>query len=59
MFRKIINPILSLPLLLITVPQYVISREINSSIDEVLAEKDNKIFIDYQEIKEIIINNNV
>ncbi len=57
MLRKIIKPIIFLPLLLFNVSQQAISKETNNLSNEILGEKDNKIFLDYEAIEKIIINN--
>ena len=58
MLRKIINTTLFIPLsLFVTFHQSILSE--NKSLNtEVIGDNKNKIFIDYQEIKNIIINNN-
>ena len=57
MLKKIINPFLLLPLVLIFSSQRALLSETKSYIDEILEDKDDKIFIDYSEIDEIILNN--
>ncbi|MBO6959625.1 MAG: TolC family protein [Prochlorococcus marinus CUG1438] len=57
MFRRVINPILFLPLALCMNSFSVLSSETKDSIDNVLEEKPNKTFISYQEIEKIILNN--
>ena len=58
MLRKIINSTLFLPLgFLVTFQQSLLSENKNF-IDEVIEENEGKIFIDHQEIKNIILNNN-
>ena len=57
MLKKVINPILFLPLALLINSLEVISIEKKDSIDKVLEEKSNKPFISYQEIEKIILNN--
>ncbi len=58
MLRKIINSTLFLPLgFLLTFQQSLLSENKNF-IDEVIEENEDKIFIDHQEIKNIIHNNN-
>ena len=57
MFRKIINPILYLPLFFITLTQEGISGQKNNLLDKVLQEQENKIFINYKNIEEIILKN--
>ena len=58
MVRRLINPILFLPLSFYFIAQKAIVGETKSYIDEVLEEKENKIYIDHKEIKKIISNNN-
>jgi len=57
MLRKVIKSILLLPLALSTNSIDVFSSETNNYIDNVLEEKSNITFVDYQEIKKIILNN--
>ena len=57
MFRKIINPILFLPLALSINSLKVLSSETKKNIDNVLEEKSNITFVDYQEIEKMILNN--
>ena len=57
MFRRVINPILFLPLALCMNSINVLSSETKDAIDNVLEEKPNKTFISYQEIEKIILNN--
>ena len=57
MLKKIINPILLFPLVFCMNPIKVLSSETKDSIDYVLEEKSNKTFISYQEIENIILNN--
>ena len=57
MLRKVINPILILPIALCINSLDVISSETKNYIDVVLEEKSNHPFIDYEEIEKIIINN--
>lgn len=57
MLRRVINPILLLPLALSFNSINVLSSETKNYIDNVLEEKSNKPFISYQEIKDIILNN--
>ena len=58
MLRKVINPILFLPIALCISSPNVLSSEPKNYIDQVLEEKSNKIFISYQDIEKIILNNN-
>ena len=55
MLRKVINPILFLPLTLCINSQNVISGEAKSNLD--FKEKANSTFINYQDIEKIILNN--
>ena len=57
MLRKVINPILLLPLALCINPLDVLSSETKNYVDQVLEEKSNTTFIDYYEIEKIILNN--
>jgi len=57
MLRRVINPILFLPLALSINSLNVLSSETKNYIDNVLEEKPNITFIDYQEIEKIILNN--
>ena len=57
MLRRVINPILLLPLTLSFNTVNVLSSETKNYIDNVLEEKPNITFIDYQEIEKIILNN--
>ena len=57
MLRRVINPILLLPLALCINSVNVLSSETKNYIDNVLDEKSNNPFISYQEIEKIILNN--
>ncbi len=57
MLRKVINSILIFPLSISIYSQNVLSSETKNYIDEVLEEKSNKLFVSYQDIDEIILNN--
>ena len=57
MLRRIVNPILFLPLALSINATNVLSRETKNYIDNFLEEKPNITFIDYQEIEKIVLNN--
>ncbi|MDC3040848.1 TolC family protein [Prochlorococcus sp. AH-736-B08] len=57
MLRKVINPILFLPLALCTNSLNVISGETKDYIDEVLEEKAENSFVNYEEIEKIVLNN--
>ena len=56
MFRRVINPLL-LPLTLSMNTFNVLSSEIINYFDNVLEEKSNITFVDYQEIEKLILNN--
>jgi len=57
MLRKVIKPILFLPLALSINSVNVLSSETKNYIDNVLEEKANITFVDYQEIEKIVLNN--
>jgi len=57
MLRRVINHILFLPLALSFNSFNVLSSETKNYIDNVLEEKPNITFIDYQEIEKIVLNN--
>ena len=57
MLKKIINPILFLPLALFINSLEVRSNEKKDLIDKVLEEKSSKPFITYQEIENLVLNN--
>ncbi len=57
MFKKIINPILFLHLALCMTYQKTTFSTTNNYIDQVLEEKEDQIFIDYEEIETIIFQN--
>jgi len=57
MLRRVIKPILFLPLALSTNSINVFSSETNNYIDNVLEEKSNISFVGYQEIEKIVLNN--
>ena len=57
MLRRVINPILFLPLTLSINSNNVLSSETKNYIDNVLEEKSNNPFISYQEIEKIVLNN--
>ena len=57
MFRRVINPILFLPLTLSINSVNVLSSETKNYIDNVLEEKTNNYFISYEEIEKIVLNN--
>ena len=57
MLSKVINPFLLLPLTLSMYTFNVLSREPKNFIDNILEEKSNITFIDYQEIEKLVLNN--
>ncbi len=57
MLRRVINPFLLLPLTLSMNTFNALSSEIKNYIDNVLEEKSNITFIDYQEIATLVLNN--
>ena len=57
MFRRAINPIIFLPLALSININNVLSSETKKNIDNVLEEKSNITFVDYEEIEKMILNN--
>jgi len=57
MLRKVINPILILPLALSISSQNILASETRDNSDKILEEKLDKTFIKYKEIKEIILEN--
>ena len=57
MLKKVINPILYLPIALFINSIEVLSDERKNSIDFVLEEKSNITFINYQDIEKIVLNN--
>ena len=57
MLRRVINPILFLPLALSINSVNVLSSETKNYIDNILDEKSNIPFVDYQEIEKIVLNN--
>ena len=57
MLRRVINPILLLPLALCINSIKVLSSETKSYFDNVLEEKSNITFVDYQEIEKLVLNN--
>jgi len=57
MLRRVINPFLLLPLTLGMNTFNVLSSEIKNYIDNVLEEKSNITFVDYQEIEKLVLNN--
>ena len=58
MLRKLINPILAFPLCLYINSQKALLSETKDQIEEILQEKESQIFINYSEIKNIVIKNN-
>ena len=57
MNRRLINPILFLPLALSFNSVNVLSSESKNYIDNALEEKENITFVDYQEVEKIVLNN--
>ena len=57
MLKKIINPILFLPLALFSNSLEILANEKKGFIDKVLEEKSNIPFISYEEIEKIVLNN--
>jgi outer membrane protein TolC len=57
MLRRVINPFLLLPLTISMNTFNALSSEIKNNIDNVLEEKSNITFVDYQELEKIILNN--
>ena len=57
MLRRIINPFLLLPLTLSMNTFNVLTSETKNYIDNVLEEKSNITFVDYQEIEKLVLNN--
>ena len=57
MLRRVINPILLLPLTLSIKTVNVLSSETRNYINNVLEEKSNITFVDYQEIEKLVLNN--
>jgi outer membrane protein TolC len=57
MLRRVIKPILFLPLALSINSINVLSSETKNYIDNVLGEKPNITFVNYQEIEKIVLNN--
>jgi len=57
MLRRVINPFLFLPLALSINSINVLSSETKNYIDNVLEEKSNITFVDYQEIEKLVLNN--
>ena len=57
MIRRVINPFLLLPLTLSMNTFNVLSNETKNYIDNILEEKSNITFVDYQEIEKLVLNN--
>ena len=57
MLKKVINPILFLPIALFVNSLEVLSNEKKGVIDEVLEEKSNKPFISYKNIETLVLKN--
>ena len=56
MLRRVINPFLLLPFALSITTMNVLSSETKNYIDNVLEEKSNITFVDYQEIEKLVLN---
>ena len=57
MLRRVINPFLFLPIALSINSVNVLPSETKNYLDNVLEEKSNITFIDYQEIEKLVLNN--
>ena len=57
MLKKVINPILVLPLTLFINTLEVLPNEKKDFIDKVLEEKSDKPIINYQELEKVVLNN--
>ena len=57
MLRRVINPILLLPIALSISSVNVLSSETKNYINNILEEKPNITFIDYKAIEKIVLNN--
>jgi len=57
MLRRVINPLLLLPLTLSMNTFSILGSETKNYIDNVLEEKSNITFVDYQEIEKLVLNN--
>jgi len=57
MLKRVINPILFLPLAICINSTNVLSSETKNYIDSVIEEKSNNPFVSYQDIERIILNN--
>ena len=57
MLRRVINPILFLPLALSINSINVLSSETKNNIDNLLGDNPNKLFINYEEIEKLILKN--
>ena len=57
MLRRLVNPILVLPLALCFNSVNVLSSETKNYIDDVLEKELNKNYIYYQDIEKIVLNN--
>ena len=55
MLRKVINPILLVPLAICINCLDVLSSETKNNIDNILEERSNKPFISYEEIEKFIL----
>lgn len=59
MLRKLIHPILVLPFCLYINSQEPLLSKANNNINEILEEKENQIFLNYSEINNITLKNNL
>ena len=57
MLKKVINPIIFLPVVLFSHSLEILANDKQGFIDKVLEEKSNKPFISYQEIEKSVLNN--
>jgi len=57
MLRRVINPILFLPLALSINSINVLSSETKNNIDNLLGDNPNKLFVNYEEIEKLILKN--
>ena len=57
MLKKVINPILFLPLAIFINSLEVLSNPKKDFIDKILEEKSSKPFISHEEIEKIVLNN--
>ena len=57
MLKKVINPILFLPLIFFSNSLEIQANEKQGFVNKLLEEKSNKALISYKEIEKIILNN--